>query len=73
MKHTIFGILAVCLLASGCSKGAHVDTVQIMQPQILKYRCSYSPSRWQADRVIALCDSEKECSEICAKFPRDMQ
>jgi hypothetical protein len=72
MKY-LLPVLALCALLASCSKGAHVDTVTIQQPSKLQYRCQYSPSRWQADRTIAMCDTEKECSEICAKFPRDGQ
>lgn len=54
--------LGIVLALPACSKGSHVETKQVM---ITKYSCQFSPSIWQADRRIALCETESECNKIC--------
>lgn len=50
------------LTLPACSKGSHVEPVQI---PVTKYSCQFSPSIFQKDRRIAICDSQDECSKIC--------
>lgn len=58
MKYLIFA----CLLFAGCSKGPHVSMKTMYMS---KYVCYYSDSVWKADRVLAMCETEQECNEVC--------
>jgi hypothetical protein len=68
MKTKILILMMFGLAVASCSKGPHVDT---FHRDSVKYACYYSPSIWQAQRTIAICETEKECNDICAKLPQN--
>lgn len=67
-----YWILAFCLLTAGCGKGAYVTTADFVVSDVkttaLKYECRVSRSIFLIDRTVAICDTEKECREICLNY-----
>lgn len=61
MKYYLF---AISLSLPACSRGSHVEPVRV---EVTKYSCQFSPSLFQADRRIALCETEEACTKICAE------
>lgn len=59
-------LLALLLAGCSCNVGPHVGTETIIQPNTLKYTCKVSDHWYTWDRVLAYCDTQKECNDICA-------
>jgi hypothetical protein len=64
-KTLMFVVLMLSL--SACSRGPHVSNESYIQ---YRWVCLYSPTIFNSDRTVAVCDTEKECNEICSKLPR---
>ena len=67
MKIKLLVLLACAFSFSDCSKGPHVDSYS-QASYTLKYACYYSDSVFKTNRRIAICDTEAECNQICAKL-----
>ena len=70
MKYIAYGLMLVVVAGCSCSVGPHVTHRQIDMPSVLKYECVYSDHWYTWDRTIALCDTQSECNDTCAKLER---